>query len=210
MRLKSFLLSFFLLFSYVIKADSPLTSSNFYHAYKDIAIVKAAADGNGIIQQKEMEFLSDKKQLIDQKMALINALSWDFNGKENYRIYLSFLEKKYNCSVSKKEKKFYKKITADECLSLAYLLALDNYFEVAKALEIANIAVEKSKKAKKSYCFHIIRGLIEAQSLFSDSWCALWKATDKVRKNEELVSDMREEAKQLVFDYMDLYKDDCR
>ena len=67
MRIKLFVISVFLLFSQILKADSPLTSSDFYQAYKDIAIVKAAADGNGIIQQKEMEFLSNKKCQLTKK-----------------------------------------------------------------------------------------------------------------------------------------------
>jgi alpha-galactosidase/6-phospho-beta-glucosidase family protein len=202
-------ISIVLLYPFTARADSPLTSTSFSEAYTDVAIVQKAADGNGIITEEYMDFLSCKKEEIDVKMAVINALSWDFDGKSNYQSYLEYLEKKYKTKKVEKEEKFYKKLTADETLALAYLLSLDDYFEVGEAVVIANKAVEKSKSSKTSYTFHIIRGLIKAQSLFSDSWCLVWKSTDEVRKNTTLNKDMREDAISIIFDYMDLYKEDC-
>ena len=74
---------------------------------------------------------------------------------------------------------------------------------------MANKAVEKNKTSRQSYTFHIIRGLIKAQSLFDSDWCLLWKATNTVRTNQDLKMDMRKQAIAIIFDYMDLYKGDC-
>jgi len=209
--MKQFLIfiSFAFVFSYVAKADSPLTSTNFCEAYSDVTIVQKAINGGGIITEEIMNFLSSKKEKIDVKMAVINSLSWDFDEKSNYQIYLEYLEKKHKVKKAEKEKKFYKKLSADETLALAYLLSLNNCFEVNEAVEMANKAVAKNKTSSQSYTFHIIRGLIKAQSLFDSDWCLLWKATNLVRTNQELKKDMREEAITIIFDYMDLYKGYC-
>jgi hypothetical protein len=203
------LIALVFIFSTNAIADSPLTSTSFSDAYTDVAIVQKAANSNGILTEEYMDFLSCKKEEIEIKMAVVNALSWDFDGKSNYQTYLEYLEKKHKVKKAEKEETFYKKITADETLALAYLLSLDDYFEVVEALVIANKAVEKSKASKTSYTFHIIRGLIKAQSLFDSDWCLLWKATNAVRTNGELEKDMREDAITNIFDYMDLYKGDC-
>ena len=64
-------------------------------------------------------------------------------------------------------------------------------------------------KQTKSYTFNIIRGLIKAQVLFDHSWCSVWQATNDVRINKDLTIDMNAEAIRIIFEYMDLYKEDC-
>jgi hypothetical protein len=40
-------------------------------------------------------------------------------------------------------------------------------------------------------------------------WCEVYNLTNSVRENKELKIDMKEEAISIIFDYMDIYKDDC-
>jgi hypothetical protein len=142
-----------------------------------------------------MEFLSSKNP-IAYKMAIINAIGWAFEGHNNYDRYKSFLGEKTGKG----------KLKAENLLCLAYLKALDNYFDCVDALKIADEALALNPK---SYTFNIIHALIKAQVLFDTDWCALYQATDNVRKRPDLKSDMNDGAIYIIFDYMDLYKTEC-
>lgn len=188
-------------FTFQSFADSPITSTDFHVAYHHIAIIKEAAESNGVLTENHMQFLTDKTQPVAHKMALVNALSWDLYGKNNAEIFFDLLKPKY-----KKEKRFLKKADAETIMAYAYLLAMDDYFEVDKALQIAKTA---KKKSKDSYTLHIIAGLIEAQKAFDSNWCEVYSATNSVRQDKTLVQDMSPESIEIIFDYMDLYQGDC-
>ncbi|PLW94157.1 MAG: hypothetical protein C0592_03975 [Marinilabiliales bacterium] len=195
--MKKLLIPLVLVFAFSIaKADSPLTSTDFYLAYMDNEMVLAAQSANGLITDEIMEFLW-KKNPVDEKMAVINALGWTFEGQSNYSKYREYLDKH---GMKKKQRK------AENLLALAYLKALDNYFECTEALAIAKQALSMNPD---SYTFNIIHGLIKAQVEFDYSWCNVYKATDDVRKNTSLDQDMRGEAITIIFEYMDLYAGDC-
>jgi hypothetical protein len=177
-------------------ADSPLTSTDFYKAYEGSPIVKQALNSNGTITVDLMKFLNSKKNSIALKVAVINAIGWSFDGHDNYDKYKEFLGNKMGKGKQK----------AHNLLCLAYLKALDNYFDCKDALKIADEALNMNPK---SYTFNIIRGLIKAQVLFDHSWCSVWQATNDVRINKDLTIDMNAEAIRIIFEYMDLYKEDC-
>lgn len=178
-----------------VKADSPLTSTNFYTAYLGVAEVKAASESGGVLTGELMVFLKGKNP-IAQKMAVINALGWAFEGKNNYNIYKEHLGEKTGKGKQK----------AENLLCLAYLKALDNYFDCKDALIMADEALALNPE---SYTFNIIHALIKAQVLFDRDWCALWKVTDSVRSNTNLTMDMNNGAILIIFEYMDLYKSSC-
>lgn len=203
------LIALLLLFSqFYCIADSPLTSTGFSSAYQDYEIVRVAGKANGRITPEIMEYLSGKRNPLDIKMAVINAVSWNINGQTNYETYLAFLEKRKR--ISRNSAKFYKKIHSHEILALAYLKAMDNYFEVDQAVSIAEQALKHKKKNASSYTFQIILALIKAQQAFDSDWCAVYNITDNVRTDQSLNQDMRPEAQSIIFEYMDLYKDSCQ
>jgi hypothetical protein len=185
-----------------LKADSPLTSTNIYEAYDELLIIDVALEAKGNINQEIMIYLTGS-QSIDSKMALINALGWNIDGQNNAETFLDFLQKKKKY---KNRADFMEKGTADELLCMAYILALDNYFDVREALEIAEKALSKNKK---SYTFNIITALIRAQNVMDKNWCEVYKSTDSVRKNKKLKLDMKKPAIDIIFGYMDLYKEEC-
>ncbi len=86
---------------------------------------------------------------------------------------------------------------------MAYLQALDNYFDVSQAIIFAEQALTKNPK---SYTFNIICALIKAQLAFDSDWCKVYSLTNEVRLYESLFKDMDEEAIKIIFEYMDLYK----
>ena len=77
-------------------------------------------------------------------------------------------------------------------------------------LKLYDDSFKAVKKNKASYTINIICGLIEAQNNFKGDWCLVWKSTDKVRKNTRLKIDLADAAIKNIFEYMDLYKDECK
>ena len=184
-------------------ADSPLTSTQFSSAYSSELIVAIASKSEGKLTEELMEYLIGENAIV-LKMAVINELGWKFEGKSNKSTFFDYLQnkKKY-----KNIEDFSKKASADELLCMAYIMALDNYFKVDEAIEMADKALAKNSK---SYTYQIINALIKAQKAFDSSWCTVYRLTNDIRLNEKLNKDMNDEAIKIIFDYMDLYKADCK
>lgn len=185
-------------FSQNLFADTPLTSTNISKAYKDSKIVQLASEAEGKLTTVLMNYLSDSKNPIQLKIALINELSWDTEGKNNSDIFYKYLKKKNIKDINT--------ATADILICFAYLKALDDYFNVEEAIIYAKRAKTKNKK---SYTINIICALIEAQKALNSDWCEVYNLTNNVRINETLNKDMKEDAIDIIFNYMDLYKKNC-
>ena len=86
----------FLLFALLVSAvqlsfaDSALTSTEFYKAYLDVPIVKAAADQPNHLSEAAKAYLFDEANPLDVKLALINAVGWEFEGLTAYKDYLNY------------------------------------------------------------------------------------------------------------------------
>ncbi len=193
-----------LIFFYNSYADSPITSTVFHTAYSDLSIVKIA-ERAGIIDKEIAEYLLSTKNSIDKKAAVCNALSWSIDGKNNAELFSGFLAKKYKTS---KEDLNYDDLSADEMLCLGYLKVLDNYFEPKPALAI----LEKAKiKNPDSYTINIIYALIQSQIYLDENkWCKVWKVCNVVRNNNLFEQDLRDEAVNAIFEYIDIYQAECR
>ena len=186
-------------------ADSPITSTPFHTAYSDHPIIIKAKNAGGVLNDELMDYLYKKKNPIDVKLALINTLSWDINGKSNYPKFLEYLgkkKKKYNSLEG-----IFKKGKSELLICLAYLKAMDNYFNLQEAVKIADKAIEKNKKG--SYSIALVGAIIKAQEAFDYNWCRVFELTDQVRRNEDLTMDMKPAASSIIFEYMDLYKSSC-
>ena len=184
-------------------ADSPVTSTKFADAYMDEPIVVAAGKAKGVITDELMSYLSNEYNPVDVKMAVINKIGWNISGRNNAKLFMQYLMTTRGYST---EKRFFKKGRADELLSMAYLKAMDNYFEIDEALRYAERAVKKNRKSRT---FHMIAGLIKAQMTMDSNWCEVYQITDRIRKNERLLNDMRTRAVGIIYDYMDVYGDSC-
>lgn len=206
MKTKHFIIALFIaLFANgsSLLADSPLTSTDIHRAYEQEAIVQSAALANGVLTDELASYLANDRNPVDLKIALINKLGWDFNGKNNADLFLNYLAKEKRF---KNEKAVLKKASASVLISLAYLKALDNYFDVDDAIVIAERAV---KKSKGSYTTHMITALIQAQKAMSDSFCEAYQLVHKVRTDSSLKADLKKEADDIIFDYMKLYNEGC-
>ena len=205
--MKKVLLITFLLttvvFPHLTWADSPLTSTAISEAYQDVKIVKKAIKSKGLLNKKLMKYLANPKKPIDVKIALVNELGWVLDGKDNASIFWKYLQKKHDYE---DRKDFLAKADGELMICMAYVKALDNYQNVTEALSYARRAKSKNKV---SYTVNIVCALIEAQKAFDRDWCKTYQITNEVRTNAVLQKDMKEEAIQIIFDYMDLYKEYC-
>ena len=200
-----FILLAFLLSASIAKADSPLTSIQFYKAYEDIPIIKMAVASEGEITQPILEYLDDEKNLIDVKMAVINALGWDFDGLQNAQLFYFYANRNKKF---KDTDDFAQNARPDQRLCYAYLLALDNYFDVTSAAAIATASAQTEKTAN-SYTFQLISALIKAQLAMDYDWCQVYSLANAVRNNKRLQKDFRMAAIPIIFEYMDLYAEEC-
>lgn len=205
MKIKNLLLSLcFLLVAHVSFADSPLTSTPFYKGYLDIAIIKEAAKSNGIITEKQLQFLTDSKNPIAVKLALINSLGWNIKGKSNAPKYLKYL---YQQNPKLNNHNFINKASAEELICYAYLKAMDDYFNTKQASVFAKQAMHK---APTSYSIHLIGTLIQVQGVNAKNWCSIFTKMNQVRSNKKLQLEMRLISTAAVFSYTDGYKSECK
>lgn len=183
-------------------ADSPITSTNFYEAYLDVKMVERA-HVEGVMGVEIAEFLSSSDNPIDVKAAVINALSWKFEGKNNAEFYMYYLSLLYHVPLIELDTDF---LSADEIFCLSYLMVMDNYFYPEDAMPF----LEKAHEAlKDSFTVSIILALAKAQMAFTWDWCEAWKVVESVLENKNLKRDLRPEATKIIVDYMILYKDYC-
>jgi len=185
-------------------ADSPLTSTPFYEAYIHEEMVSMASKQDHTLTPALMDYLNDEEVPIVHRLAAINALLWTIDRTDNFEKYLVYLVEKEQ-AIHRDD--FLETCTATQLICLAYLKALDNHFDVAEALHIADRAIEKDQE--RIYSIYLIHGLIKAQHVMDESWCKTYQATQKVRSNKSLKIDMNTEAIKIIFDYMDLYQGDC-
>jgi hypothetical protein len=189
-----------------MSADSPLTSTSFSEAYKNEKIVILAMGTNGILTNELMDYLITADNPVSIKMAVINRLGWEGDKRQNSLMLLNYLRKKKGY----KDKSDFEKSGADfELLSMAYLRAMENYFEVDDAIVLAEKALLKNKTS--SYTFRIITAMIKAQKQVGalNGWCEVYYLTNRVREDKTANIDLNEEAISIIFEYMDGYKEFC-
>jgi len=133
-----FLIVFIFSVTSFLFSDSPLTSTPFYKAYSEINIIKEARV-KGTLNLEMAEYLSSGSVSLDLKAALINALSWDIDGKNNSELYKYYLGLKYGVSVVDIQ---VSRLLPHEVFSLGYLQAMDNYFNVTDSLNLLELAME--------------------------------------------------------------------
>ena len=191
-------------------ADSPLTSTYFYKAYSEETYIKEALILNHEANDKILTVLSDNQTKLELKLAIINALGWQTNGNKNSSLFLSFLIKngKY-----KSELDLINSRNQYDLICYAYLKAMDNYFNVSSALEIAQ-AAEKLDNNSKS--IRIIHALIGAQNVLNESkyslnktFCKVYKSAKPINKLSLLNNDFSDSALQFILPYINSYKKYC-
>lgn len=204
MKIFQLLLPFIFFFSSNSFADSSLTSTQFYKAYESVQIIQDASKLKGVLAEKFMIYLSDPSHPIDIKVALINRLGWNINGKHNANLFIQFLQKTKGYQSIKDLKE---RASSQELLCIGYLLALDNYKDVKEALVFSNLAATKESK---SYTIQMIKALILSQTFSYGNWCKKYEVVQKVKTATNLTFDFKSEATDIIFQYISSYKSYCK
>ncbi len=193
----------YLFFTVSAFADSPITSTDIYKSYLDISAVNNAKE-SGVLNDYLAEQLLSDEVTIDVKVAIINALSWDFDGKNNAEIFKSYLLDQY-----KKETFDMSYLSDHELLCLGYLTVMDDYFHPNEALPYFS---QVSGELKTSYTSSLIHALVKAQMILHQykEWCKVWSIVDAVNNDNSLTMDMRLSAIIDVMEYIGPYEKYCK
>lgn len=175
-------------------ADSPLTSTSWWDYYENKAIVNEARELG--CTDDVLACLANQKAPIDLRLALVNALSWNFNGQSNYDLLVEYI-------ATTKGVGALKKVSPETQCVMAYLRAMDDYFDVTEAHKMA----ERAHKAKpKSRAIAMIYGLISAQEAMDSDWGMVYTNVAKYANNKSLKRDMSDYAVEKIMEYINLYK----
>lgn len=189
----------------LVWADSPLTSTHFAENYNEHSMVqlalKLSKDSDTNIPVSMLNFLADKKSPIDVRLAVINAIGWNFDGKTSGQQLYEYLTKRYK---AKTADKLAKKLDAGTLAVYAYAVAMSDYFNVTEAQEMAHKAVKKDKA--KSFSVAFISALIDAQVHLDGDWGKVYKVVNDVLHDGSLHLDMRQAAIDNVMEYIGEYK----
>lgn len=166
----------------------------FWKAYRDLPEVREAHDIERLNTHLGIYLLG--KAPIDHKAAVINALSWKYEGRENAMLLREILAKRY------KTTDFEERLKPEELFCLGYLTALDDYFHPEKAAAYLKRA---QKGLPRSFTVAMIRGLVQAQIDFHD-FKQVWLDAAAVLNDRTLRRDMRPGAVDIIVDYMKLYQ----
>lgn len=183
-------------------ADSPLTSTDFARAYASSPMVKMAENVQGTLPSALLTFLGNDKAPVDERLAVVNQLGWDFEGTSFGDQLGDYLMRKHNVS---DVTDLAGKLNAGTLAVYAYALAMSDYFNVYEAGYLAHLAVEKNEG--RSFSVAMVAALIDAQELMDgDDWSKVYKVVADVLKDQTLRHDMKQEAVDIIMEYIDLYK----
>lgn len=200
--MKKLFISLVMLFTSVsVFADSPITSTEFAAAYKDVPIVAKMISLNGnVVTDELIRYLADDNNPIDVKVAAINAINFD---KDVYTPLMNFLKTKWNTN---SEITVLKSINASTTGALAYARARHYYFDLGEAYILCNIAYSKDPS---SLTINMVYALIATTEIMDYNFCDVYRLCSSVLADNELKQDIRIQAINMMMDYINLYKDDC-
>lgn len=173
-----------------VYADSPVTSTPFSKVYYNNDIVEEASRRNTITADMAA-YLADANNSIDVKAALINALSWDVNGKNNAELYCQFIYGKTLKEIDVSA------LSGDQQFCIGYLLAMDDiYFETTQSMEYLRMA---RSNMKDSLTVAIVTFLVETMNEVSYDWPG---QLNQILADASLNKDLSEDAITVITDYM--------
>jgi hypothetical protein len=177
------------------RADSPLTSTDFYEAYLDVPMV-ARAHAVGHMTPEIAVYLESPVNPLDARVAVVNALGWDFHGKQDADTFARLAWGRPAAAVIPAP------LRGDELLVLGYLEVMDDYFHPARGLAV----LEKAKdKLPHSLTVAAIVGLARAQRDMDKSFCTAGRDWSAVVDDTSLQQELRPQAVAAIQSYMGAY-----
>jgi hypothetical protein len=214
--LKLTFVGLFVLFFNLSKADSPLTSTDFWVAYKNVKEVTYVNE-NGL-DGKALKFLCGKKGSSLNKMAAINSLGFAHKKTNALETYLLSKRKglkpevfdflKTESEDVPVENEQTKLLTGDDLMCWAYTQAMDDYFNPNFALKAAFFAYFRDQE---NMSYATVLSLIAAQKAFDSDWCNVYRIPKEYIENKTYSNNqLSAEAVKIIMDYIGLYQQDCK
>lgn len=190
----------FLFLGLPVKADSPLTGTDFWQAYQDVPEVMRAREHQALDEVLIAYLMGEHP--IDHKAAVINALSWNSKVQpRNFVVFEEMLAAKYD-TVPEPDK-LVEHLTAHEAFCLGYINAMDQYTVPSFSLPYLYAA---RRQMPRSFTVAMLTSIVEAQDVY-DQWEKIWPIVSKPTHKRDLVMDMRPAAKEAILAYLELYKE---
>lgn len=217
MKFKLLFLGLFTLSSVLnSKADSPLTSTNFWKAYENVKTVNYIHE-NGL-NSKGLKLLGSKKISSLDKIAAINSMGFAKKNTELFEAYLLSKRKGLTADVfeflktttegTPVENEQTKLLSGDDLVCWSYLQAMEDYFHPKLAMRGAFFAFMRDPK---NMAYGTVAGLISSQKAFDTNWCSVYKISKELIEDTEYENNLlNAEAQKIIMDYIGLYKDDCK
>jgi CARDB len=209
-------------------ADSPLTSTFFAPAYKELPEIQRVLQLHDtqpellVLDSDVLSFLDAVTNSWDQKVAMVNALGW--GSPANTNAYCDHLANKYMIARASVDSLLNgnmeslnesgnviinftaRGIAHSDLLILAYLQAMGDYFQPLISINIIEYVYASYPS---SQAVALVGSLIAAQFLMDLDWCAVYHCTD-ILYNESYDRDfIKPEALAIVESYMQLYSGEC-
>jgi hypothetical protein len=200
------------------KADSPLTSTEFYKAYLTVKEVKYASEKRKL-DEKLLSFLADPSKPAAHKLAVINAISWgDTNNVILFQNYLlktksglksDVFNRLVEADVEEGEPSQVKLLTTDELMCWSYLKVMGDYFKPQNGFAASYFAINRDTTNMSSV---LVYSLIIAQHYmdYRDKWCKVYTYPHAFPIERKYSTGLlNDEAIKIIFEYIDLYKEAC-
>lgn len=199
----------------IARADSPLTSTPIAEAYGDIPAVSLARQ-NAIASKSVLQFLRSDAPT-DQKAAVVNALGWDINGKDNGDRFVAELAAAKGIALNDLQ---LKDLSPSDRFVLGYLLAMDDYFDLSPLRPGANddlwgatpldLLSQAAYALPQDFTVQFVRAIVEVQPYLQQSWCAVYLTPQGVLERFPAAQrNLRSQAVQVAMDYLKSYAESC-
>tara|TARA_Y100000389_G_C17413454_1_gene492280 strand:- start:203 stop:763 length:561 start_codon:yes stop_codon:yes gene_type:complete len=184
--MKTIFLSTLLSFFFV---DSPITSIDFWQYSEDPLVLKYATSNEKTLNSESLLYLTNNNKSEFDKLALINALGWDYNlTKNNSAVFLEHIGG-------------LNKATDFEKTMYSYFLALKDYKNVREPYKILNQIEHNSQSV------FLIKTIIYSQKYFLDfNPDSIWNLFKEIDGLTEFDSSQLEKAFESCKKYLIFYK----
>ena len=189
------------------RADSPLTSTDFWQIYnfscEQITFPMYKAYDNYGWGPEVMDNLCSDAFTIEQKLCLVNLVGWNINGQTHYEDLTTYYLALNNL---KDRRKAFREMDGYMLAVFAYVKAMDDYFDVRVA---GQLAAEAVKRVPTSRAVAMINGLIGAQLAMDHNWADVYRSCHNVEVDTTLDKDFCDAAIYAIMEYINLYKSDA-
>ncbi len=185
-------------------ADSPLTEIEFWKSYQSNPLV-SSAEKSKKLSNKSIEFILNQNKPLEEKLAIINAIGWEFKSHRNNANKLKkAILKRYNISnIDNLDKQDHSGILS----VYIYTYAMENYLDLTGILRLS----EKLGNVNiNNPCVQYILDLIKSQHYFHQKeYCNTYKVFENLEtfnKDEKFVKNIITP----TLEYINIYKNYCQ